>query len=79
EYVEVGRGVEGEGRGGSGVVRPHCVRRPGREGRGGLGLYLTRRILEAHGGRVGYERREGRTVFYLELEEVRHASPRVPG
>ncbi|WP_243094924.1 sensor histidine kinase [Thermus thalpophilus] len=72
-------GVEDEGPGVPEALLPHLFRRPVREGRGGLGLYLTRRILEAHGGRVGYERREGRTVFYLELEEVRHASPRVPG
>ncbi|GAB5602308.1 hypothetical protein FJNA_08330 [Thermus sp. FJN-A] len=72
-------GVEDEGPGVAEALLPHLFHRPVREGRGGLGLYLTRRILEAHGGRVGYERREGRTVFYVELEEVRHARPRVPG
>ena len=33
----------------------------------GLGLYITRRIAEAHGGRVWVERAEGGSVFQLEL------------
>lgn len=71
--------VEDEGPGVAAALLPQLFRRPLRGGRRGLGLYLTRRILEAHGGRVGYERRNGRTVFYLELQGVAHARAGVPG
>ena len=42
----------------------------------GLGLYLARRILETHGGRIGYHPRVGGgSVFWLELPAV--LTPRV--
>lgn len=43
-------GVEDEGPGVPEDLPPHLFRRPVREGRGGLGLYPTRRIIEAPGG-----------------------------
>ena len=43
-------------------------RASGGQGSSGLGLYLTRQIMEAHGGSVGYSRTQsGRTVFTLTL------------
>jgi signal transduction histidine kinase len=33
----------------------------------GLGLFVTRRIVEAHGGRLGFDSRPGRTTFYFDL------------
>lgn len=71
--------VEDEGPGLPEGLLEEVFRRPLR-GRGrGLGLYLTRRILEAQGGRVGYRRQGGRTVFYLELEEAQGAPAGLPG
>jgi signal transduction histidine kinase len=33
----------------------------------GLGLALTRRIVEEHGGAIGYDRASKGTVFWIEL------------
>jgi signal transduction histidine kinase len=33
----------------------------------GLGLYLSKQIIEAHGGRIGYERQPDGSLFYFDL------------
>jgi signal transduction histidine kinase len=33
----------------------------------GLGLYLSKQIIEAHGGKIGYERQDDGTLFYFDL------------
>ncbi len=45
----------------------------GRAGGGtGLGLYLSKRIIEAHGGQIGYHPRVGGgSVFWIELPEAK--------
>ena len=40
----------------------------------GLGLYLARRIVESHSGRIAYARQGGRTSFRFSLPLVGEAS-----
>jgi signal transduction histidine kinase len=39
----------------------------GRDRSAGLGLYVSRRIVEAHGGRIGFEQETEGTVFWFEV------------
>jgi signal transduction histidine kinase len=64
---------------GSRVFEPFFSRRE--SGRGmGLGLYLSRRIVEQHGGTIGYRGGPGGgTTFFVELPEVSRARRDGPG
>ena len=42
----------------------------------GLGLYLSRRIAEAHGGSIGWERLDGTTVFTVQLPKSAGNQPK---
>ena len=42
----------------------------------GLGLYLSRRIAEAHGGSIRWERVDGMTVFTVQLPRSAHIEPK---
>jgi signal transduction histidine kinase len=54
-------------------VRLHQTTQPGL----GLGLATVKRIVEAHGGRVGVERRQPGTRFWFELPLAQPPSPAV--
>ncbi|SDN45019.1 Signal transduction histidine kinase [Lutimaribacter pacificus] len=44
----------------------------------GLGMHIAARIVEAHGGRIGFDSKLGKgTTFFVELDEVtgRHSAP----
>ena len=43
----------------------------------GLGLYISRQIVEAHDGRIWAESRPGHTRFVVELPVTERAAPRI--
>ena len=43
-------------------------------GGAGLGLHLCRKIIDRHGGRIGYDSREDGTTFWFELPAAESAS-----
>jgi signal transduction histidine kinase len=72
--------VEDTGRG----IRPEQLprlfekfsRAPGSPGEGaGLGLYIARRIVEAHGGRIWARSEPGRSTIFSFSLPIRHAAP----
>lgn len=76
--------VEDEGLGVAQAVRPRLFERFSRQGeqpgRAGLGLYIARRILELHGGRIWLDDagRGARFVFQLASEAPEETTQRVP-
>jgi signal transduction histidine kinase len=62
DVVDTGSGVEPEAR--EKLFEPFFTTK---QGGTGLGLAVSRRIVEAHGGKIGCQRGEGRTVFTVEI------------
>lgn len=76
-----GRGIAREEL--SGIFPPEWRARPRERAKQeglGLGLYITRALIEAHGGRVSFESERGRgTTFRMTLGAMTHAEGSRPG
>jgi len=59
--ADTGQGVQADGRD---IFAAFTTGKPNGVG---LGLYITRQIITRHGGRIGYENRDGGATFWFEL------------